>query len=72
MCLHCCSVAVYHGVILIRTYDAADAEDDNGYWALARSSLLSDPKELLRMLLEFDKDALDIRTIAAIQVLWID
>lgn len=45
-----------------------EADDDGGYWAIARSTLLSDPKEFLRKLLEYDKDGIDSRTIAAIQV----
>jgi hypothetical protein len=46
----------------------AEADDDSGFWNLARSTLLSDPKEFLRRMLEFDKDSLDQKTIMAIQV----
>ena len=60
-----CSVGAAASFMLSR---CTDADDTNGYWALAKSALLNDPKEFLRKLLEYDKNALDERTIMAIQV----
>lgn len=49
-------------------FRGSDLDDDNGYWALAKTQLLNDPRELLKKLLNYDKDAIDYGVITAIQV----
>ncbi len=56
------------GSPLIKCVLVAEVDDDNGYWTLAKTQLLNDPRELLKKLLNYDKDAIDYGIITAIQV----
>lgn len=42
--------------------------EDNGYWQLAKSTLLVDAKEFLQRMLDFDKDSIDQKLASTIQV----